>query len=269
MSRTRTFDNIKHSLQHFVRGPARLQNVGDMEQVSKRARISSDPSFGLQGGNRVLRRFARDRPGTAGSRPPFSLDGTFVGSCRVYIWQLAVVLLGLFLPMPYCDKDAKLYERALFDAVEKENVESFMNFALGGVSCPNASCRQCLELVHNLFQDAQSKEEPVKTISRALMSEFSLSYIAENLELERRLNNDGLLVEGSIEKEETIQRPLLVLNHPKIGPAVYILLDSKDRERASPYCGRVVDAPVRHLSSVSFCLHGLSLSGGKVLNGQP
>ena len=251
----------------------RYQNVGEMEKVpkpwAKRSRISMDPSFGLPGGESVLPRFARDHPGTAGSRPPFCLDGTFVGSCRVYIWQLAVILLELFLPVPNRENEAKRYEVALFDAVQKENSESFMDFALGGVSCPNASCRQCLELVHNLFQDARSKKDPVQTITRALLSEFSLYYIAENGELERRLNNDGLLVDGFMETDGTIQRPLLVLNHAKIGLAVYILLDSKSGDRASPYCGRVVDLPGKNLSSVSFCLHGLPLSGGKVLNGQP
>jgi len=245
------------------------QNVDEMEKVSKRARISIDPSFGLPYGESVLPRFSCDRPGTAGSRPPFGLDGTFVGSCLVYIWQLAVILLGLFLPMPYRETEAKRYELALFDAVRKENLELFMIFALGGDSCPNASCRQCLELVHNLFQDARSKTDPVKAITRALLSNFSLYYTAETVELENQLSNEGVLVDGWLYDDGRIQRPLVLVKIPKFGLVSIILLDSQEGEMATSYCGRVVDGPGKHLSSVCFCLHALPLGCGKVLNGQP
>jgi hypothetical protein len=248
------------------------QNWDEMPTIPKRAKTQRDPSFGFPPGvpGLLLPRFAKDHPGTAGSRPPFGLDGTFDTCCRIFIWQTAVILLGLFLRMPSRKIDSKQYEKDLYDAVKMKTLESFMSYALGGNSCPNASCRQCLELVYNLFQDALSKQDPVKTISRALLSEFCLVYKAETVELERQLSDEGVLVEGRLKADGRIQRPLVLVRIPKFGLVTIILLDSKEGETANSYCGRVMESPAGNLlSSLNFCFHGLPLGPGKFLNGEP
>jgi len=249
----------------------KYQNLEEMPTIPKRFKTQREPSFGFPPGvPGLLPRFAKDHPGTAGSRPLFGLDGTFDTCCRIFIWQMAVILLGLFLPMPNRKKDAEKYETDLYNAVKTKTLESFMSYALGGDSCPNASCRQCLELVYNLFQDALSKQDPVKTISRALLSEFCLVYVAETVELERQLSDEGVLVEGCFHADGRIQRPLVLVRTPKFGLMTIILLDSKVGEIANSYCGRVMESPAGNLlSSLSFCVHGVPLGGGKVLNGEP
>ena len=248
----------------------RYQNEEDMDKPCKRAKCSLSPSFGLTGLSltSVLPRFACDRPGTRGSRPPFVLDGTFDGSCRAYIWQLAVILFELFKPVPYGREHAIRYETDLYAAVK--NFEAFKVYALGGESCPSATCRQCLELVYNLFQDALTEKKPIDIIVRARMSEFALAYIAENAEMERILSDEGLVVDGCTHANGKVQRPLVLLKVDDMGLLVLLLFDSQEGDPASPYCGRVVDAPsANNRSRASFCMHGLVLGNGKMLDGQP
>ena len=235
---------------------------------SKRARLSMDHSFGLPRGNLVLTQFARDQPGTPGSRPPFSRKGEYKQSCLAAIWQIAVMIFELFKPVPDRREPSENYENMLNEAVVAKDFEAFVAFALGGKECPDVTCRQCLELVHDLFQGAMSNMDPVKIATQAILSEFALGHIAETVELQRLLNGDGVVVDG-YDKDGRIQRPLLVLNADKIGLFVLLLFDSKVGDMASPYCGRRMAKPAGYLTSVDFCMHGLVLDDGQILNGQP
>ena len=246
------------------------KDPNEMKGLANKRRKSLDqPFFGLQIQG-ALPQFAHDNPGTPGSQPPFKLDGKFEGSCRANIWQVAVIILELFLPVPYIRTDAESYQQTLYQAVLRCNFEKFMRYALGDKPCPSDSCRQCLELVYNLFQDAQSKQEPVAIITRALISEFALCYIAETAEMDRLLTTEGIVVDGRMHEGERIQRPLVMLKARKIGLLVFSLLDSKEGDIASPYAGRIVQGPSGNiLSSANFIMHGLPLGNGHLLDGQP
>ena len=249
----------------------KYKNKDDMRNVSKRAKCC-DVSYGLTGlgPQAVLPRFALDRPGTRGSRPPRNLGCTFDGSCRAFIWQLAVVIFELFRAVPFGRDAAEQYEKQLYEAVERNGFDAFMVFALDGKKCPNDTVRHLLEFVHDLFQDSLSEKRPVDIITHGLMSEFALAYISEEIELEKILSHEGYVCDGFIHPNGRIQRPLVLVKVDGLGLMAFQLFDSLDGDPASPYAGRLVDAPSPNiLSRANFCMHGLSLGNGKILDGQP
>ena len=103
------------------------------------------------------------------------------------------------------------------------------------------------------------------------MSEFALSYIADTVEMERMLSDCGVVVDGRTHASGKVQRPLVMLKADGFGLLVLLLFDSQDGDPASPYCGRVVfeQASSTFISRASFCMHGLVLGGGTLLDGQP
>ena len=162
----------------------------------------------------------------------------------------------------------------MFEVIRNGKFEDFLKFALEGRGDVEVkhSCRRLLELAYMLFQstpfDESPRESPEKALIAALFSEFALCSIYEEKEIERRLRNEGIVIEGKKALNGKIQRPVLLILD-RFGLMVLSIFKCNIGDLAGEYCGRIIFLAGGTYSSESFSLHAVTVSPGMILNGAP
>jgi serine/threonine protein kinase len=183
----------------------------------------------------------RFKAGTDGYRPPFEVNTQELGHFAD-IWSGAASLLRLIRKRTA--NEARDFEKKLHAVVQRQNFDEFVQFALEGKdqSQMKDSCRRLLKLAFQMFQstpfDGMHRFTPEKAITTALFSEFALCYIFEEQELEKRLCEKGIVIDGKLCKNGKMQRPVLLIKHGTLGLLVLTIFRSKANDPACDYFGR-------------------------------
>ena len=222
-------------------------------------------------------RFGGDQPGTPGYRAPFKADTQELGHFTD-IWSAAASILMLLRKDP--ELDGRQFENELHEVVAKQSFDEFLLFALKDKDCSQMkdSCRRLLKLAYQMFQStpfdriSRPRPPPANAITTALFSEFALCYIYEEQELERKLLEVGIVIDGKQYPNGKIQRPVLLIKHDPLGLLVFTIFASKANDPACEYFGRkllISTGRSGDISSASFSMHAISLEPGYILDGAP
>lgn len=217
-------------------------------------------------------RFGGDLPGTHGFRAPFKAE-TLEGGHYTDIWAAGASITRLFRRHRQIGIQ---FEEQLHAVVQRQDFEEFLNFALEGKDRTQMkdSCRRLLRLAYQMFQstpfDGRTCRPPDKVIINALFSEFSLCYIYEEHELERKLCAEGIVIDGKIHSDTRIQRPVLLIKHGLLGLLLLTIFRSGIGDPACEYFGRKRFVPNHaETTAASFSMHSVSLGSSMILDATP
>jgi serine/threonine protein kinase len=175
----------------------------------------------------------RHEAGTPGYRAPFTVDTQELGHFAD-IWSGAASILRLIRKRTGRD-EGRQFEKELHAVVQKQNFDEFLLFVLEGKdrSKMKDSCRRLLKLAFQMFQstpfDGKPRPTPEKAITTALLSAFALCYIFEEQEMEKRLCEEGIVIDGKTFSNGKIQRPVLLIKHCTLGLLVLTIFASKGK----------------------------------------